>query len=212
MRGTTNKVLLCISTFSAICFALLLAGLEMNASWITQLDNYFIEVIQGSITPSKTELFKIITFFGSVKMIGLVSFVVLLLILIKKKYRLLFFIASSIIIGVGIVPQVIKKIIQRPRPSHSLITETGFSFPSGHATSTTFLYSFLAMLICLYMIRHFRHKYIIFAFVFLLIIMVMISRVYLGVHYPSDVIAGFFLGLCESTLGIYLFNRKHRYK
>ncbi|MCR8655757.1 phosphatase PAP2 family protein [Paenibacillus endoradicis] len=208
MEKLPNKFLLPMSLFFAICFVVMLIGLQMNTLWLNRLDTYFISLIQLNINPFKTELFNIITFFGSVTMIGAVSLGVLLFIYIKKKYRLLLFIACSIMVGVGILPQLLKRLIQRDRPSDALIQETGFSFPSGHATSVTFLYSLLATVLCFYLIQYLRYKYIILLAAFLLIILIMISRVYLGVHYPSDVLAGFFLGLCESIFCIYILNKK----
>ena len=96
----------------------------------------------------------------------------------------------------------IKDIVQRPRPlGYRLVSETGFSFPSGHSMISMALYGFVIYLI--YRYAHDRNlKWASIIFLSLLIIVIGLSRIYLGVHYASDVLAGLLISM--AYLMIYL--------
>lgn len=103
--------------------------------------------------------------------------------------------AAVNLILVFILNQLIKEIVQRPRPvGFRLISETGYSFPSGHSMVAMAFYGLLV-----WMIWHYEEdkfvKYLCSIGFCLCIAAVGLSRVYLGVHYASDVIAGFCVSL-----------------
>jgi len=115
----------------------------------------------------------------------------------------------SILINVGVIfDPLIKYMVGRERPPdsivHVLVQETSASFPSGHALSATIFYGFLLYLITSLPIRHKR------AGVFILvstILLIGISRVYLGVHWPSDVLGGYAIGTIWLAFGIFTYKR-----
>lgn len=84
--------------------------------------------------------------------------------------------------------------IQRPRPENPVYLETSFSFPSGHAMLAVVLYGFMAYLL-IKLVRGWKNKVNIFFIFFTVIIAIGFSRMYLGVHYLSDVWAGYLIGL-----------------
>lgn len=103
--------------------------------------------------------------------------------------------------------QLVKFFFRRPRPTHvdHLIVQGGYSFPSGHAMGSIITYGALLFLI----IRASKSwKPVIIASLTLipLIGLIGISRVYLGVHYPSDIIGGYSLGLAVLSLSIGLYS------
>jgi undecaprenyl-diphosphatase len=108
-----------------------------------------------------------------------------------KKEAILFSIALSM--GV-ILNTVLKHAIQRPRPELSpLISETMSSFPSGHAMNSFIFFGLLSF----FSYHFFRSKkltLVITALSIVSILLVGFSRVYLGVHYPTDVLAGYVAG------------------
>ena len=92
--------------------------------------------------------------------------------------------------------------MQRPRPSKfQIISEKGYSFPSGHSMVSMAFYGLLIYLIYKY-IKNKKLKYSLIVTLSILIFLIGISRIYLGVHYASDVIAGFCISL--SYLMIYI--------
>lgn len=106
-----------------------------------------------------------------------------------------------------------KKLIERPRPNliPKLVQVGGQSFPSGHSVTAAAIYLTLAILAC----RHFKghlSRVVLFSLAGLMISVVAFSRVYLGVHYPSDVFGGAFLGSAWALLMGALFSRYHFFK
>jgi membrane-associated phospholipid phosphatase len=79
----------------------------------------------------------------------------------------------------------------RPDLWRSPIKETSFSYPSGHALGSTILYGFLAYLLAT---RYPRFAWFIYVLAVLLIAVIGLSRLYLGVHWPTDIIGGYCIG------------------
>ena len=121
---------------------------------------------------------------------------------IFSKYRFKYILPLGIAVGTsGIINLVVKSMVKRERPIIKIVEESGFSFPSGHSMNNMVLYSFIAFLV----LRDMKDdkKYIIVFLLYLFIFLVGLSRIYLGVHFFSDVLAGFSLGLfCSSFLFI----------
>jgi membrane-associated phospholipid phosphatase len=101
---------------------------------------------------------------------------------------------------------LLKSVINRSRPSHEHLVEVNtLSFPSGHSMSAMAFYGFLIYLSIVSKIPLFLKSFLVTLLV-LTILSIGISRIYLGVHYPSDVAAGFVGGLMWVTLCIVIFN------
>ena len=151
-------------------------------------------LIRDSLTP----IFKIITWFGSATCIILLALILFFTIKNKKVGLLI----SANLIIITILNQALKIIVQRPRPTeYRIINEAGYSFPSGHSMVSMAFYGFLIYLIY----KNIKNKYLkisLIVILSLLIVMIGISRIYLGVHYTSDVCAGFLVSL--SYLIIYI--------
>ena len=103
-------------------------------------------------------------------------------------------VASNLVITT-LLNQLLKYIIQRPRPEgYRLIAESGYSFPSGHSMVSMAFYGLIIYLIWK-MVKNKKIKYISCGLLGLLIPMIGFSRIYLGVHYASDVIGGFAISI-----------------
>ncbi len=150
------------------------------------------------ISDFATPIAKFITNFGGA--IFLIALTIVLLVLIKNK-KIGISIFSNLVI-VTILNQLLKAILQRPRPTeYRIVEETGYSFPSGHSMVSMAFYGYLIYLIYKYV----KNKYIKWISIVLLSILVCsigISRIYLGVHYTSDVLGGFLISM--SYLVIYI--------
>ena len=141
---------------------------------------------------------KFITNFGGA--IFLIVLTIILLISIKnKKIGLSIFSNLAII---TILNQLLKRILQRPRPTeYRIIEETGYSFPSGHSMISMAFYGYLIYLIYKYVENKYV-KWILISLLSVLICLIGVSRIYLGVHYTSDVLGGFLISI--SYLVIYI--------
>ena len=150
-----------------------------------------------------TPIAKFITNFGGA--IFVISLTTILFFVIKDKK-----IGISIIANLGIVTilnQIIKFIMQRPRPTEfRIIEETGYSFPSGHSMVSLAFYGYLIYLIYKYINnKHLKRTLIIILSV--LICIIGVSRIYLGVHYTSDVLGGFLISFAYLIIYIELVNK-----
>ncbi len=107
----------------------------------------------------------------------------------------------------------IKNIISRPRPLPDLrlVEAHSYSFPSGHSMSAIAFYGFLVYL-TLTLVRNLPLKIFLLLVEILLILGIGLSRIYLGVHYPSDVLAGFAAGLFWLMICIALFRAINFYR
>lgn len=118
---------------------------------------------------------------------------------------------ATAILGGEVILQVLKWVIQRPRPAMilPLVSASGYSFPSGHSLVAAATYTTAAILIC-HELRLPAHRILVSAAAVLTIALVAFSRVYLGVHYASDVIAGILLGMAWASIlaqrGFHLWN------
>jgi len=187
-----------------------LAG-KLQANELKHFDYTVIEKIQSHISPEFTAVMKFITFFGGKTWtVTAVLVSALLFALYKKRYAVYMILTC----GFGAVFNLLlKDWFHRERPNfYQLIVESGYSFPSGHSMSSFILYSAIAVLLAKISKRTIVDTMIIVLFVFL-VLAIGISRIYLGVHYPSDVVAGFAAGgfwvcLCTLALNYYEFNSR----
>ena len=150
------------------------------------------------ISDFATPIAKFITNFGGAIFIILLT--VILITVIKNKK-----IGLSILTNLAIITilnQLLKRILQRPRPTeYRIIEESGYSFPSGHSMISMAFYGYLIYLIYKY-VENKNVKWILISLLSVLICFIGISRIYLGVHYTSDVLGGFLISI--SYLVIYI--------
>lgn len=155
------------------------------------------------ISDFTTTIAKFITNFGGA--IFLIILTVVLVILIKNKKIGLSIFSNLVIITV--LNQLLKRVLQRPRPTeYRIIEETGYSFPSGHSMVSMAFYGYLIYLIYKYINnKHLKRTLIIILSV--LICIIGVSRIYLGVHYTSDVLGGFLISFAYLIIYIELVNK-----
>ncbi len=181
-----GAALLCV-----LVFAILAWQLQMNG--LTAFDGAITGWVRADITPGLTSWMILITDLGSLDFAtALAAFTVLLLFARREWGEGLGVAAASL--GSWLLYSSLKLIFQRPRPDlPHLVPAGGYSFPSGHATATAALFFTLALVYC----RHSGSRsgrVLVLSIAALLALLVGISRVYLGVHYPSDVVAGWAAG------------------
>jgi membrane-associated phospholipid phosphatase len=158
-----------------------------------RFDQVIIQYVSNIRTGTITEVMKFITFLGGKTILTLLLIGSLIWLIVKRKnyWGAIFYIIA--VAGGGLLNLGLKHWFGRIRPENSLIVEQGFSYPSGHAMGSLIYYGFLGYLL----VRSQRGKSIkvslSMAFI-AIILLIGFSRIYLGVHYPSDVLAGFSAG------------------
>lgn len=155
------------------------------------IDSVINQNISSIQTPALTKLMIFITNIAGFKILFILS-LILLFILIRKKKNILLFISSIVL---GLVSYLsLKYLFQRIRPENALIEASGYSFPSGHATMATIFF-----LIVIYSfkedIKNSLLKYLFIGLNILLILLMGFNRIYLSIHWFTDIIIGFLLGI-----------------
>jgi len=180
--------LLILNIFGLSIFSKMLEDV-MDLELITKLDFWISTNIHKIYTPILNKIMIFVTSIDNPIEIGVISIVIFMILIFEKCYHQALFFASAII-GASLLVEIIKNIVQRARPPHYLIEVSNYSFPSGHATVST------ALAFSLYLILKDKfNKDILLILCIMFPILISFSRVYLTVHYLSDVIAGIGLGL-----------------
>lgn len=158
------------------------------------------------ITPKRTAIMEGITFLASRNfLLAAYSALILFYLYQKQKRRSL----EVLLIGlIGfLINYLMKLFFHRPRPANPLVDPlTSFSFPSGHATSAFVFYGLLAYLVWQTKLSR-PFKWLLSALLIALALLIGFSRVYLRVHYPSDVIGGFFIGFAWIGFAIWFLEK-----
>ncbi len=170
----------------------------IEKEYIMVIDRWISIHINSTHTPLINSLMISLTNFSGAAGIFVFSVLLLLFLFYKKWYKeILLYIFS--VAGANVAFVVVKMIVQRLRPDCNLIFVSGYSFPSGHATMAT------AMAVAVYFIFSKKvnrpgMRVFLLAICMVWIMMIAFSRVYLDVHWLSDVLAGMGLGLFWVTL------------
>ena len=173
---------------------------ELIEGDVSGMDSAILLAVAKKRTPWLTITAVDVTALGSITLVVLFSVftLVVLLVLRDRMGALQLFTAS---VGAGILTLVAKNLIERTRPAEAqqLIVVSGFSYPSGHSVSTSALYLTIAIIAGRY-VQHTGARAAIFVAVSAVLIMIGASRVYLGVHYPTDIVSGISLGAAWALL------------
>jgi undecaprenyl-diphosphatase len=192
-----------LSLAAAVGFGIL--ALLIGRNLISSFDLSVISTVQGWENPLLTIIMERFTWLGSTLVVAIlvIGIMIFLAAVLGHRKELLLFLA--IIGGAPLLNLVLKSVFRRARPDiHRLAVEATYSFPSGHSMAAFALYGGLVYLLW----RHVGSKAgrsLLIATGSIIVLCIGVSRIYLGVHYPSDVIGGYlasgmWLGL---SIGIY---------
>lgn len=180
---------------TAIPFGLLLDQVKRNGT-LVRLDTSAARHLHEWVRQSDdlVRQLKILTFFGSPVWFWIIVIPAILWVWRRGHFRLAIFLVVTAL-GGGLLDTVVKEVVDRARPSliDPVATAHGKSFPSGHAMSSTFVYGAL-LLVFLPVIGR-RYRPFVVGGAVVLVLAIGFSRLALGVHYISDVVGGFVLGL-----------------
>lgn len=161
---------------------------------IALFDQALAGALREHATPTALRVFSAITRLGNVSVLAALGIAVgLLLVVLRRKFLLAGWMTA--LMGGGLLNVALKALFRRARPvlPSPFVTESGWSFPSGHAMGALIAYGMLAYVLVILFNGRGRRWIVLTAA--LLVLLIGASRMYLGVHYFSDVIAGYVAGM-----------------
>lgn len=196
---------LLISLLCAIGFGLI--ALLVSDKKIAQFDSTIIAAVQGLESPGLTSIMKFFTFIGSGTQVAIIALLVLFFLFKVLHHRRELILVIWVVLGSTILNEILKTVFHRARPTiHRIVEANGFSFPSGHSMAAFSLYGVIAFLLWRHLSTSLGRGLLILFSIFM-IIMIGVSRIYLGVHYPSDVLGGFLASGCLLAVSIWFYQR-----
>jgi len=189
-----GEVLLTLAAFSAI-IALLVFSIRKRIRKHKPIDLLIFDKIKPGVNAINNKIMLSITFLGKHQFLIPANLILIFYFLLVKKQTWFSIRVITIAISSLVLMLLLKQLFQRRRPLSPLLKAAkGLSFPSGHAIMAVTFYGLL-----IYILQHSITidwlKWVATILVFVLIILIGFSRVYLRVHYASDVAAGFIIGL-----------------
>jgi undecaprenyl-diphosphatase len=163
---------------------------------LTRFDVTLLEWFHAHTTRTGLGIFAAISLLGSPLAITALGVLISIVLVVRRSWLVLIGWVAALA-GAGVLDILLKHIIQRPRPPYAtaFLYNYSFSFPSGHAMGSLVAYGMLAYLIVLFWTSRWQTRVAVVSVTGLLILAIGVSRLYLGVHYFSDVIAGFAAGV-----------------
>ncbi|HZG71278.1 MAG TPA: phosphatase PAP2 family protein [Chondromyces sp.] len=171
---------------------------------VERFDSAVIEFIQSWVQPELTARMTIFTEMGSVWWLTTGTIIITGILLFKRYKDYAIFFVLTVALG-GLFNSFLKEMFQRQRPDIlPLIEQGGYSFPSGHSMGSAIFYGAVSWLLFELLDRQWTKMIgVIVALGFILLIGM--TRIYLGVHYPSDVLGGYIAGAAWLTFSISAF-------
>ena len=181
-------------SFALLLFMIICYIVKFYPEMLVDFDQPIQTAIRGDLPETLTLLFRAITHLIDIPVI--ISWVLIVaFIFYRKQWKMESYLMLGNLTLAGILIVTFKNIYQRPRPEIlHLVEEKGFSFPSGHSLAVTIMVGTLIVILS-QRIKNTVWRKIIQILLSLYIFSVLVSRIYLGVHYPSDVIASLCVGL-----------------
>ncbi len=177
-----------------------------NTSWFLAMDQTWYQAITRHRLEGLVFLFSRITLLG--KWYVVIGLAAIVLIVLHKKHAKQYIVPLLLaILGSSTAAAILKIVLQRHRPMNSVSLESSFSFPSGHATIAMAFYGFLAWFLLKKQKKQFVRGFILIL-ALVLIMLIGFSRLYLGVHYLSDILGGYLLGLIFLGFCVYKYRAK----
>lgn len=181
-------------SFALLLFMIIGYIVKFYPEMLVSFDQPIQTAIRGDLPETLTLLFRAITHLIDIPVI-ITWVLIVAFIFYRKQWKLESYLMLGNLALAGILIVTFKNIYQRPRPEIlHLVEEKGFSFPSGHSLAVTIMVGTLIVILS-QRIKDQLWKRIVQILLGLYLVSVLISRVYLGVHYPSDVLASLCVGL-----------------
>lgn len=179
---------------SLLLFAFLSYVVKFYPSWFQSFDSFFATLLY-EMRPHLNGFFLWITQFANPVPLTILVVAVLVVLLYGKQYTEAIWLSMGVIGISGILNPLFKLFFMRERPAlEHLVSEHSLSFPSGHAAASMVFYGSLILLVPIF-IEAKALRWLAQAILVFLVLAIGFSRVYLGVHFPTDIIGGYTLSL-----------------
>jgi undecaprenyl-diphosphatase len=194
-----------IGLVSAVGFACL--ALFVKDHKIAQFDTSLTSFVRWFETPVLTTIMKWFTMIGSGGVTTILAIVCMVFLYKVLHHRYELILLVWVVIGSALLNTLLKLVFQRARPIlNRIIDANGYSFPSGHSMAAFSLYGILTYLLWRHVVSRTGRLLLVIVSV-IMIFMIGISRVYLGVHYPSDVLGGYLASSSLLAISIWFYER-----
>lgn len=167
------------------------------------IDDWVLASVNQTANTTITHFMRFITFYGNHSFLVPANLLMIVVLLYYKQKKWATANTIAALAGVGLM-SMLKKILARPRPSHPLVEGiSNFSFPSGHAMMSLMFYGML-ILLCLQFLNNKAYKTVAIFLLVTIILLIGFSRLWLRVHFITDVLAGYAIGLCWLSISMLL--------
>jgi undecaprenyl-diphosphatase len=202
-----HLILILVFVFSMLIFIVTAINIVLNGRLLAY-DKAMVSFFNSMASSYPTYPAFFITNLASVPFITMLILILIFGLFLKKRYNDIFLILFSVF-GGNILNFTAKFLFERARPlvKSPVDHEIGYSFPSNHSMLSVLFYGILIYLI----FRYFKNKWVKTALIILLVLIILAvgtSRIYLGVHYPSDVMGGYSLGIARICICIMIYKNQ----
>ncbi|MEI6950512.1 phosphatase PAP2 family protein [Paraflavisolibacter sp. H34] len=174
-------------------------------------DEKVFTYLSTHVNPRNNEIMQAFTFLGTHKFLIPANLVLIAYFLFIRRHRWYSIKVPAIALSSLALMFGLKFVFERPRPLTPLLEEArGLSFPSGHALMSVTFYGLLVYIVW-HSIKQKGLKWTLIALLLLLILVIGFTRIYLRVHYASDVVAGFCVGLLWLVICVWTLNQLEKY-
>jgi membrane-associated phospholipid phosphatase len=204
------ELIVILISFIAAAIVVILTIREIFWKQREQFDHDVFRFLTRTVSDVNTDIMQFITFFGSPAFL-IPAYLILITWFLAKREKWYSIKIPAVGISSLLLMFLLKELFNRPRPLIPLLDHaSGLSFPSGHAFMS---FSFFGLLVYI-VYRHIensRVKWALIAFFLLFILAIGFSRIYLRVHYASDVAAGFSLGLMWLVISLFILRKMEKF-
>lgn len=205
------EIFVLLGVFSIALIIFIIIAKMVFEGKLQNFDNKALAFIAGHVSNINTGVMEWFTFLGTHTFLIPANLLLTAWFLFIKKRHWYSIKIPAVALSSLLLMFILKLIFRRDRPMNPLLAAAkGFSFPSGHALMSVTFYG-LIILIVWQNVKQTWLKWTLSVFLVLLIIVIGLSRVYLRVHYASDVLAGFSVGLVWLLLSLWILSKMEKY-
>ncbi|MCM3410665.1 phosphatase PAP2 family protein [Metabacillus litoralis] len=195
----------------AACFIFVTCASVYSTDFFYNVDVSVTLFFEKLRLPFLTDVFLVITELGSLKFYLPLCLVIGLYFLFKRKIVGVIFLFVTLY-SVRQLNYQLKEVFSRERPSFDAVYEAShYSFPSGHAMNSAAIYGFICFLLVFYIIKEHKKRMTAAVMTAVLVFLIGVSRMYLGVHYLTDVLAGWSVGFIWLVILSTIFAKIHQF-